>query len=150
MVLHFLLPHTLFTMHTFSTHTQRGRSRGGRGATTPPLLLYWGQSPPTSFPNAHIFTHVINPIVHVLDLFPTAHGQICPPHFIYHCYPSASDTVVLNTYTAYQALYPTQAWGVRLHYRHSIPGSLPHPSLGCEATLQTQHTRLFTPPNPGV
>ena len=46
-------------------HTSRGVGAGeGRGGNCPPLhplLLYWGHSPPTSYTNAHIFTHGINP-----------------------------------------------------------------------------------------
>ena len=67
-------------MRTSSAHLSRGVGAGGAGGATPPppLLLYWGHSPPTSYTNARIFTHTINPIARVLDLFPTVHGRICP------------------------------------------------------------------------
>ena len=63
------------------------RGVGAGGATASLLLLYWEQSPPL-FINACIFTHAINPIAGTLDLFLTVHGRICPPHFLYCCYPS--------------------------------------------------------------
>ena len=70
--------HTCTNMHT---HTNRGVGAGGAGggnAPPPPHFYCTGGRAPQLFINACIFTHAINPIACALDLFPTAHGQICP------------------------------------------------------------------------
>ena len=52
---------------------------GGRGGQRPSHFYCTGgiAPPPTSYTNARILAHAINPFAHALDLFPTAHGRIC-------------------------------------------------------------------------